>query len=175
MLSNAHVWVAYCRSRAVLASAGAGLAEMGGLRNGLPQEADFRAPSNCIAKAVATDSGAWDSEFLLVKDCGGDEREAEPRSCSAPKWQKRGFRCGSGDENVEPACWQRSTPCPGSSGTRDTGLWVLKEAASKCGGLKWASLGAVSWLTPCRILCVFLLCSNTYNVISSDYDYIYPF
>lgn len=58
MLSNAHFWAAYCRSWAVLASAGAGLAEMGGLSNGLPQEADFRAPSNCIAKAVATDSGA---------------------------------------------------------------------------------------------------------------------
>lgn len=85
MLSNAHVWVAYCRSWAVLASAGAGLAEMGGLSNGLPQEAVFRAPSNRIAKAVATDAGARDSEFLLVKDCGGDEREAEPRSCSAPE------------------------------------------------------------------------------------------
>lgn len=58
MLSSALVWVAYCRSRAGLGSAGAGLAEMGGLRSGLPQEAVFRAPSNRIAKAVATDAGA---------------------------------------------------------------------------------------------------------------------
>lgn len=45
MLRNAHVWGVYTALQVegcpVLASAGAGLAEMGGLRNGLPQEAVF--------------------------------------------------------------------------------------------------------------------------------------
>lgn len=65
-------------------------------------------------KAVATDAVARDSEFLLVKGCGGDKGEAESRSCSAPSDRNMGLDVTREMRNVEVACWQRKVPCPGS-------------------------------------------------------------
>lgn len=128
-LRNAHVLGAYTALQ-VECCPGICWGWVGG--NGRSQRCPSSGSSVCSAKqsqkqkAVATDAVAWDSESLLVKGCGGDECEAEPRSCSAPGDRNMGLDVTREMRNVEVAFWPRKVPCPGSLSSERSGKQILR-------------------------------------------------